>query len=109
MLLAGVVVADDAIPIPPGDPQGLPPRPVPYAALPGNMQFVRCAPIEGQPEALIALIYDSPDTRVVTYWAVSAFAMMARRMLALVGEAELTIADENDLKKLRDIQPFERP
>lgn len=96
-------------PDPPVD-QGLPPRPLPYGALPGNVQFARCAPVEGSPEPLIAFIYDSPDARVVSYWAESSFLQLAQRMQAFVAAPALTIADVADLEKLRDAGPFlEKP
>lgn len=97
-------------PKPPND-QGLPQRPVPYQPVPGIVQFTRCAPVEGQDEPLIAMIYDSPDTRVVSYWAESAFLALAQRMTKFVGApvAELTVADMSDLAALRDAGQIVEP
>lgn len=101
---------DDPVPTPPGD-QGLPPRPMPYQAIPGTMLFSRCQPVEGQTEPLIALLYDSPDARIVSYWAESAFLQLAQRMQRFVAEGAqgLTVADMDDLQRLRDASPFEGP
>lgn len=103
-------MAVDATPTPPDHSQGLPDRPLPFAPVPGMVQFAKCAPQEGQPD-LVAFIYDSPEVRVVSYWAEDAFVQLAQRMLAFVGAGPgLTVADMDDLQKLKDAGPFlEKP
>lgn len=105
-------MTEDRVPTPPVDDQGLPPRPAPYQPVPGNVQFVRCKLQAGQDVPLVAMIYDDPSTRTVSYWEEAAFVTMAKRMLRFAGEPSLTIADIDDLKnldKLNDARPFEGP
>lgn len=96
----------DTAPVAPDVTQGLPPRPIPYEPTNGLMQFVPCDKVEGQDERIIALIYDSADTRTVSYWAESAFRSMVGRMTAFLDALQdapgLHVADENDLRMLRD-------
>lgn len=103
------IMTEDRSPIPPVDDQGLPPRPAPYQPIPGNVQFARCKLQPGQDVPLIAMVYDDPVQRVVTYWAEDAFIQLARSMLRFAGAPSLTIADIDDLRdlnKLKDARPF---
>lgn len=104
-------MADDLnrVPTPPTDEQGFPPRPLPYQPVPGNMQFVRCKLQAGQDVPLVAMIYDDPSQRVVTYFTEDAFIQLARNMLRFAGAPSLTVADINDLRdldKIKDAGPF---
>lgn len=104
-------MTEDRVPTPPVDDQGLPPRPAPYQPIPGNMQFARCNPQPDQPP-LIAMIYDDPAQRLVTYWAEESFIQLAKNMLRFAGAPALTIADVDDLRdlnKIKDARPFENP
>lgn len=81
---------------------------MPWMQVHGNLGWVRCNPIEGQPEPIVALIYDSADTRVVSYWGLAAFRQLAENMLAFAKQDPygLSIADEEDLRRLKDAGPF---
>lgn len=103
-------VADRA-PIPPGatplpDDQGLPPRPILYQPVAGEVAFRR-GKIGDQD--VIVLVYDSPDTRTVSYWTEDSFVTLAERMLAFVGKPQLTVADLDDLKSLNDPSQIVEP
>lgn len=102
-------MADDRTPTPPPADQGLPPRPMPFQAIPASIQFVRTKLQPGQEVPQICFVYDTPDTRIISYWNEEDFTALAKNMLRFVGAPSLTIADINDLRdlnKIKDARPF---
>lgn len=94
----------DRTPTPPPDDQELPPRPFPFVPQDGQVALRSTV----LPD-VVAMIYDSGDVRVVSYWTHEALAALANRMLTFVGEAPITVADLDDLRGLRDASPFIEP
>lgn len=99
-------MADDATPTPPlvppskHDPQGFPPRPMPYGPQPVAYSVIPMDTPKGEPSAA-ALILDVPSQRLVLFLTRDDMRKMAETMLALTGRG-LTVADQADLAALRD-------
>lgn len=90
---------------PPGfDVQGFPLKPFPYQVVATAWQWLQVGPPE---QRRFAQILDTFDVRHVTFWSEDDVRRIIARLQEMIGVPQLTVADVDDLRRLRDASPFE--